>query len=62
MVSAAGELVGVVFDGNRASVAGRYWFDADANRAIAVDTAALKEILLKVYRADELMKELVIPR
>jgi hypothetical protein len=62
VVSAAGELVGVVFDGNRASVAGRYWFDADANRAIAVDTAALKEILLKVYRADELMKEMVIPR
>jgi hypothetical protein len=62
VVSAAGELVGVVFDGDRAAVAGRYWFDADANRAIAVDTAALKEILLKVYRADELMKELVIPR
>ena len=62
VVSAAGELVGVVFDGNRSSAAGRYWFDAGANRAIAVDTAALREIMLKVYRADELMKEMVIAR
>ncbi len=62
VISSTGELVGVVFDGNRTSAAGRYWFDADANRAIALDTAALREIMLKVYRADELMKEMVIAR
>jgi hypothetical protein len=60
VVSAAGELVGVVVDGNRRAAAGRYWFDAAAGRAIALDTAALKEILLKVYRTDELMKEIVV--
>jgi hypothetical protein len=62
VLSATGELVGVVFDANRASAAARYWFDAPSGRAIAFDCAALKEILLKVYRADELMKEMVIAR
>lgn len=62
VLSVTGELVGVVFDGNRASAAARYWFDAASSRAVAFDTAALKEILLKVYRSDELMKEMVIAR
>jgi hypothetical protein len=62
VLNAAGELVGVVFDGNRASVAARYWFDGATGRAVALDTAALKEILLKVYRSEELMKEIVIAR
>jgi hypothetical protein len=62
VVSTAGDLVGVVFDGNRRAGAGRYWFDAGAGRAIALDTAALKDILLKVYQTDELMKEIVVGR
>jgi Peptidase S46 len=62
LISAAGELVGVVFDGNAGSAAGRYWFDANAGRAVALDMTALREIMLKVYRADELMKEIVIAR
>jgi hypothetical protein len=62
VLSVSGELVGVVFDGNRASAAARYWFDAASGRAVAFDTAALREILLKTYRADELMKEMVIAR
>jgi hypothetical protein len=62
VLSAAGELVGVVFDGNRPSAAGRYWFDATTNRAVALDTAAIRELLIKVYRTEELMKEIVVSR
>lgn len=62
VLSATGELVGVVFDGNRPSAAGRYWFDAATSRAVALDTAAIREVLLKVYRAEELMKEIVVSR
>ena len=62
VVSAAGDLVGVIFDGNRRAGAGRYWFDAAAGRALALDTAALKDILLKVYQTDDLMKEIVVGR
>jgi len=62
VLSASGELLGVIVDGNRASAAGRYWYDATAGRAIGVDAAALREVLLKVYRTDELMKEIVIAR
>ncbi|HZF14853.1 MAG TPA: S46 family peptidase [Steroidobacteraceae bacterium] len=62
VLSASGELLGVVVDGNRASAGGRYWYDATAGRAIGFDAAALKEVLLKVYRTDELMKEMVIAR
>ncbi len=62
VLSASGELLGVIVDGNRASTAGRYWYDATAGRAVGVDAAVLREVLLKVYRTDELMKEMVIAR
>jgi hypothetical protein len=29
---------------------------------VALDTAAIREVLLKVYRAEELMKEIVVSR
>jgi hypothetical protein len=61
ILSAPGDLVGVVIGGNRESAAGRYWFNSTA-RAVGVDAAALKELLLKVYRTDDLMKEMVIAR
>ena len=61
ILSAPGDLVGVVIGGNRESAAGRYWFDG-ASRAVGLDAAAIKELLLKVYRTDDLMKEMVIAR
>ena len=36
MVNAAGDIVGLVFDGNIHSIAGSYWFDPEKNRTIAV--------------------------
>jgi hypothetical protein len=61
ILSAAGDLVGVVIGGNREAAAGRYWYDPKA-RAVGLDAAALKELLLKVYRTEDLMKEMVIAR
>ena len=58
LIDAAGKLVGLMFDGNIHSIAGRYWFNPDNNRAIALHTAVIREALDKVYGAKELLKEL----
>jgi len=50
-INAAGEIVGLLFDGNIHSISGSYWFDAEKNRAVAVDTAIIREALTKVYPA-----------
>ena len=43
-------------------LAGTYWFDVAKNRAVAVDTAAIREALTKVYRAGPLATELGLTR
>jgi Peptidase S46 len=53
-----GRLVGLIFDGNIHSLSGAFWFDAQLNRAVAVDPAIMVEALRKVYRADGLLAEL----
>ncbi len=58
VVNARGEFVGVIFDGNAPSLAGRYFYDPAANRAIAVDSAGILESLRKVYHAAPLAQEL----
>jgi len=58
LIDASGRVVGLIFDGNIHSISGAYWFDTEKNRAVAVDTAAIREALLKVYRADRLADEL----
>jgi hypothetical protein len=57
-INAAGEIVGLLFDGNIHSISGSYWFDTEKNRAVAVDTAIIKEALTKVYGASALYKEM----
>ena len=57
-INAAGEIVGLLFDGNIHSISGSYWFDTEKNRAVAVDTAIIREALTKVYKADALYKEM----
>jgi hypothetical protein len=47
-----------MFDGNIHSISGAYWFDTAKNRSIAVHPAIMKEALSKVYRADDLLREL----
>ena len=58
LISAKGEVVGLLFDGNIHSVSGAYWFDTEKNRAIAVHPAIMREALSKVYGASSLLTEL----
>jgi Peptidase S46 len=58
LIDADGRIVGLMFDGNIHSIAGRYWFDAANNRAIAVHPAIIREALDTVYGATSLLKEL----
>ena len=59
LIDADGKIVGLMFDGNIYSIAGRYWFKPENNRAIAVHPAIIREALEKVYGAKELLTELL---
>jgi hypothetical protein len=58
LIDVDGKIVGLMFDGNIHSIAGRYWFNPGNNRAIAVHPAIIREALDKVYGARELLTEL----
>jgi Peptidase S46 len=58
LIDASGQVVGLLFDGNIHSIAGRYWFNPANNRAVAVHPAIIREALEKVYDAKELLTEL----
>jgi hypothetical protein len=58
LIDVDGKLVGLMFDGNIYSIAGRYWFNPENNRAIAVHPAIMREALEKVYGAKQLLSEL----
>jgi hypothetical protein len=57
-IDIGGRIVGLMFDGNIHSISGSYWYDAELNRAVAVDPAIVLEGLRKVYKANELLAEL----
>lgn len=52
------ELVGLIFDGNIESLAGDYVYDGMKNRAVAVHSAAMIEVLRKLYGAGKLAEEI----
>jgi hypothetical protein len=52
------ELVGVVFDGNIESLVGRFVYNEETNRCVAVHSAAMIEALRKLYDAGALADEL----
>ncbi len=52
------QVVGTIFDGNIPSLGGAFYYDDTANRAVAVHTAGLFEVLRGVYNAGPLIKEL----
>ena len=58
MVNRAGELVGVIFDGNLPSLVWDFVYDDKEGRAIAVDGRAIQEALRRVYGAAALADEL----
>jgi hypothetical protein len=53
-----GELIGLIFDGNIQSLVGNFYFDDSVNRAISVDVRAMREVLRKVFDANEVADEL----
>ena len=58
IVNKEGELVGLIFDGNRQSLVGNFFYDESINRAISVDARGMLEVLRKVFAADHLVAEL----
>ncbi|MDH4259393.1 MAG: S46 family peptidase [Gammaproteobacteria bacterium] len=58
VVNAAGEIVGLAFDGNIHSISGSYWFDDRLNRSVAVHPAYIRLALEKVYGAKALLAEI----
>ncbi|NBP79291.1 S46 family peptidase, partial [bacterium] len=58
VVNRAGELVGLIFDGNIQSLSASYVYADEQSRAVSVDVRAIIEALDKVYNATELLAEL----
>jgi hypothetical protein len=52
------QVVGLIFDGNIQSLGGDFSFDPTVNRAVAVNSGALREALAKIYHADRIVTEL----
>jgi hypothetical protein len=57
-INKQGELVGLVFDGNRQSIIGNFYYDEAVNRTISVDSRGMLEILRKIFDAKEVADEL----
>lgn len=62
VVNRAGELVGLIFDGNIESLVGRFVYDEEKNRSVAVHAGAIVHVLRTVYDAGALADELDPPR
>jgi len=58
VVNAAGEVVGLIFDGNIQSLILDFVYDEETARAVSVDSRAIVEALRKVYDATALADEL----
>jgi len=61
VIDRAGELVGLIFDGNMESLALDYFYTDETARAIAVDARGILEVVDDVYGADALLQELAGP-
>jgi hypothetical protein len=58
LIDKKGELIGLVFDGNRQSLVGNFYYDEAVNRTISVDSRGMLEILRKIFDAKEIADEL----
>jgi hypothetical protein len=59
VVNKAGQVVGLIFDGNIESLVLDIGYDDKQARAVSVDSRAIAESLLKVYSASALHAELM---
>jgi len=48
----------LIFDGNIQSLSWRFMYDDTVGRATSVDARGIMEALRKIYKADDLVKEL----
>ena len=58
VIDTAGDLVGLIFDGNAPSLPNQFVYQTTTARAVSVDSAAMLEALRVVYGADDLVREL----
>jgi S1-C subfamily serine protease len=61
VVNAAGELIGLIFDGNLPSLPNRFVYQETTARAVSVTSNGMLEALRKVYGASDLARELASP-
>jgi hypothetical protein len=61
VVNRNGEFVGINFDSNNQKLSNRYWYvdESEGGRAVGVHSAGITEALKKLYKADDLVKELL---
>ncbi|HBS30011.1 MAG TPA: serine protease [Phycisphaerales bacterium] len=57
-VNSAGELIGIIFDGNIQSLIARYAYDDTVARAVSVDSRGIIEAMRKIYDAGFLADEI----
>lgn len=61
MINSRAEWVGLVFDGNRHSLGGSFFYDGARNRAVSVHPAVILKSLQEVYGGQALAQELTAP-
>jgi hypothetical protein len=59
VINKAGEVVGIIFDGNIESLAWNFEYTDKVARAVEVDSRAITESLRNIYHADALVHELM---
>ncbi len=59
VINKAGEVVGIIFDGNIESLAWNFEYTDKVARAVEVDSRSITEALRNIYHADGLLKELM---
>ncbi|MEM8983871.1 MAG: S46 family peptidase [Pseudomonadota bacterium] len=60
VTNTAGEIVGLVFDGNIHSIPGRFFYDGTRNRTVSVHSAIMLAALREVYGAAAILDELTV--
>jgi peptidase S46-like protein len=60
VVNRAGEVVGIIFDGNIQSLSWRFVYEDRTGRSLHVDSRGILEVLRHVYSADRLADELTV--
>ena len=58
MINRAGEIVGIVFDGNIHQLVNDFQYSDSQGRAVSVDSRGILEALGKIYRARRVVAEL----